>query len=122
MSTEETRRIYVTKYALTSGVFTEVCTRAPADKGVVYWRGLSRGMGSHPGFYREGTDAFLTGEEALADVQKKARARVKGLKAALKKMEAVVAHGPGQIVHKEDPRPAPKNEYGPGYMQGRGAS
>ena len=87
MSTTTTtqRTVFVTKYALTRGVFTQECSRVADDTGgPVYWSAKN----VSEGFYREGSDCFLTEEEARQNVKKKMEQKMKKMKKDLAKVEA----------------------------------
>ena len=85
-----TQVVFVTKYALTRGVWTQRCIRSLSSSSTaIYWRSQER----FAGYYREGKDVFLTEEEAREDVKKKAHARMVSLKKAMDKAEKLAREG-----------------------------
>lgn len=84
-STEVHKKMYITKYALTSGIILADMRSEPSDyEGVILWRLLD----VHDlRFFREGHDCFATKEEALAAAEAKCKRQIASLKRQLRRLE-----------------------------------
>lgn len=85
----DTVTVYVTKYALSSGITKE--TGCVIDKGGYAHRGEFT-SGAYV-FVKMGRDAFLTEAEALQRAETMALAKLKSLTAQKNKVGKLVAHG-----------------------------
>jgi hypothetical protein len=87
MNEKIVQRMYVTKFALTSGVYALDLERfAPDDSGRVYWS-FQDGAVRH--FYREGTECFPTEEAARAHVGTLRDQKIKAVEKQLAKLKAI---------------------------------
>ncbi|MEH3454061.1 hypothetical protein [Phytobacter diazotrophicus] len=85
--------IYVTKYALTEGPF-KVDAKLDVDAKMVEYR-----IGSGYSQYAHGKDFWLTEEEAIADCERRRKAKIASIekqKAKLEKMTFTIKDGGNQ--------------------------
>lgn len=76
----DTKTVYVTKYALSAGI-QEVEVRRSSVEGLVVSR---RGM-----FFKDGSECFASREEALKDAEVRRKKKIMSLRKQIKKLEGV---------------------------------
>lgn len=86
------RVVYVTKYALTQGVFTvEAVPRGSGSTGDSSWEtavyASTIGVVSYGTLYILGTEAFFTEEEAKQNAEKRRQVKIAALKKQITKLE-----------------------------------
>lgn len=77
------KSLYVSKFALTSGVLESVCPFHVVEDGDEMW------LGDLEAWVRVGRNAFLTKEEALSAAEGMRIAKIASLKKQLAKLEAM---------------------------------
>ncbi len=94
MREPEKRTVYITKYALTQGVYpievvlsTQTHAQPPSWATGAYVYGGK--IGEMPSNYRLGKDAFLNREAALADAEYKRVCRIKALEREIEKLHSL---------------------------------
>lgn len=81
----ETMNVYVTKYCLTRGIFTETVRDAGTREGLV---GVYKGN-SFVASYELGKTAFLTSEEAVTAARSERDRKIKALLKQIDKLRAL---------------------------------
>lgn len=73
--------VWITKYALTTGIFTGVVNTEPGSSELI-------NLKCHPyNYYRIGQDAFLTEDEAKAQARVMKDKKIKSLEKQIKKLK-----------------------------------
>lgn len=89
---EETITAFITKYALTSGIFVFTGTISRASPGMLHGRRSEEHYTEH--FHGEGRDWHRTWESALARAEKMKEAKIASLNKSIRKIERMTFANP----------------------------